>query len=94
MHIHLLPLEDRQKAYDDFRTTFSGGRIEVLPAVQEMPSRIIGRLLTRVGMPANFHPESDHSNGSFVFAGWICNWEILEEESGLVLLIGIQEGNT
>jgi hypothetical protein len=92
MPAHSMSLEDRQRTYDNFRTTFSGGRIEMLPAVKEMPARIIGRLLFRVGIFDHFHPESDHSNGSFIFAGWVVSWEIHEEQTGLVLLIGIQEG--
>jgi hypothetical protein len=92
MPAHSMSLEDRQRTYDNFRTTFSGGRIEMLPAVKEMPARIIGRLLYRVGIYNHFHVESDHSDGAFVFAGWHAFFEIHEEQDGLVLLIGIQEG--
>jgi hypothetical protein len=93
MPVHSMSLEDRQKLFDTFRTTFSGGRIEMLPAVKDLPQRIIGRLLFRIGLFNRFHPESDHSCGSFVFAGWIVSFEIHEEHRELVMLIGIQEGN-
>ena len=39
-----------------------------------------------------FHEESDHSNGSFRFGGWIVTFEIHDDVSGLVMLVGMEEG--
>lgn len=86
-----MTLEQRQSIFDKFRQTLSGGRIELMPAVQELDARIRGRLIYRITISDHFHAESDHSNGSFVFAGWRVFWEIHEEHRGLVMLIGLQE---
>lgn len=91
MALHEKSLEERQKVHDTFRTTFSGGRIEMLPEVKELPRRILGRLLFRIALYNGFHPESDHSNGNFIFGGLTIFWEIIEEQSGFVLVIGVQE---
>lgn len=65
-----MTLEEKIKRNDFFRTTLSGGRIEMLPPVKELPPRIRGRLIYRLSLFNSFHPESDHSNGAFIFAGW------------------------
>lgn len=91
MPAHTMTLEQRQSLYDTFRTTLSGGRIELMPAVQDLDARIRGRLIYRITISDHFHKESDHSNGRFVFAGFQVFWEIHDEQNGLCMLIGIQE---
>lgn len=91
MPVHTMTLEAVQRRNDEFRTTFGGGRIEMLPAVKELPARIRGRLLFRLTIYDYFHPDSDHSDGHFVFAGWTFFFEIHEEQNGLVLLLGMHE---
>jgi hypothetical protein len=91
MPAQVLTLEQRRALHDGFRTSFKGGRVEMLPAVMRLPPRIRARVLIRITLEDNFHPESDHSNGAFIFAGWRFIWEIYDESDGLLLLIGMYE---
>jgi hypothetical protein len=91
MPARVMTLAERQKLNDTFRQTLAGGRVEMLPAVQELDARIRGRLLFRLSIYQTFHPESDHSDGMFVFAGWTFFFEIHEEQNGFVLIIGMHE---
>ncbi len=91
MPVHCMNIEQRRKLYDTFRQTLSGGRIELNKEVEDLDARIRGRLIYRITISDHFHPESDHSNGSFVFAGWRVNWEIHDERNGLVMLVGMSE---
>ena len=86
-----MTLEERQQRNDAFRTSLTGGRVELTPLVQELDARIRGRLVYRVSIFQTFHEESDHSDGLFVFAGFTMFFEIHEEQAGLVLLIGIHQ---
>jgi len=92
MPAYLMTREDRQTLYDTFRQTLNGGRIELNTEVQGLDARIRGRLLLAIACFSRFHPASDHSTGSFRFAGWIVTFEIHDEPSGLVMLVGMQEG--
>jgi hypothetical protein len=60
-------------------------------AYSQLDARIRGRLLFRLSIYQTFHPESDHSDGMFVFAGWTFFFEIHDEQDGLVLIIGMHE---
>jgi hypothetical protein len=84
-------LEERIAKHDAFRTSLKGGRVELLPAVQRLDPRMIGRLICAVAIYNRFHPESDHSDGMIIFAGFVVRWEIHEEHSGLVMLVGLEE---
>lgn len=91
MPAHCMTLTQRQDLHDGFRTRFIGGRIELNREVQELDARIRGRLLSAIAAFTRFHAESDHSNGSFRFAGWIITFEIHDELDGLVMLVGMEE---
>lgn len=92
MPVHCMSRDDRIKLYDTFRQTLSGGRIELNNEVQELDARIRGRLIYRIAISDHFHKDSDHSNGTFVFAGFRIWWEIHDELNGLVLFVGMEEG--
>ena len=91
MPVHCMTLKERQEHHDRFRTTFVGGRLDFNTEINELPPRLRGRLMLAIATFNRFHPESDHSNGSFKFAGWIVTFEIIEDTDGLVLLAGLQE---
>jgi hypothetical protein len=91
MPAHCMTLTQRQDLFDGFRTAFYGGRIELNREVEELDSRIRGRLLLAIACFSRFHKESDHSNGSFRFGGWIVTFEIHDELNGLVMLVGLEE---
>src|SRR5438067_1601437 len=61
---------------DEFRTTFRGGRVEVLSSHYELDARLRGRALCVMSRHTKFAPDSEHDCGSFVFAGYLFEWQI------------------
>jgi hypothetical protein len=81
-----MTLAERQKQNDLFRTTFKGGKVQFSACVSELDERVRGRALIRLTRYDTFHPESDHSEGVFVFAGWSFLFAIDDEPDGSKLL--------
>jgi hypothetical protein len=57
-------------------------RVELLPAVQELDSRIRGRLIYQTLSRLEYYPE-----GSFIFAGWMVSYDC----DGETCTIGMEE---
>jgi hypothetical protein len=61
---------------DHFRTTFKGGRVQVIPSVYDLDARLLGRALYVVSRYNKFHHDCEHDWGVFIFAGYSFEWEI------------------
>ena len=71
-----MTLEELQKRNDFLRTTLRGATVYYTPSVFELDSRMRGRLLYRLTLYDRFHPESDHSEGTLIWAGLAIWWRI------------------
>jgi hypothetical protein len=63
-------------ANDELRTQFKGGVVLMTPSVWQLPAELRGRALYRMTLYNKFSPDSDHSEGVFVFAGYSFVWRI------------------
>jgi Protein of unknown function (DUF3768) len=61
---------------DHFRTTFKGGRVQVIPSVYDLDARLLGRALYVVSRYNKFHNDCEHDWGVFIFAGYSFEWQI------------------
>jgi hypothetical protein len=61
---------------DQLRTTFKGGRVQIIPGVFELDDRLRGRALSVLARYHAFHPDSEHDRGTFIFAGYAFEWRI------------------
>jgi hypothetical protein len=63
-------------ANDLLRTQFKGGKVLMTRNVYELPAMLRGRALVRMTLYETFDEESDHSEGVFVFAGYVFHFFI------------------
>ena len=61
---------------DQLRTTFKGGRVQMTPSVYELDARLRGRAMLVLSRYRNFHDDSEHDGGVFIFAGYSFEWSI------------------
>jgi hypothetical protein len=61
---------------DLLRTQFVGGKVLMSRSVYELPAFLRGRALYRMTIYDTFDDDSDHSEGVFVFAGYVFHWQI------------------
>ena len=59
---------------DQLRTTFKGGRGQMMPRAFQLDARLCGRALCVMSRSAKFDDSSDHDRGRFVFAGYAFEW--------------------
>jgi hypothetical protein len=61
---------------DQFRTTFTGGRVQMTPGVYELDAQVRGRALQVLSRYTKFTDDSEHDWGVFIFAGYSFVWHI------------------
>jgi hypothetical protein len=59
---------------DQLRTTFKGGRVQMIPSVFELDPRLRGRAFCVMARYNKFDKESEHDWGVFIFAGFSFEW--------------------
>lgn len=84
-------LKKQREKFDAFRTTFSGGRIELAPNFNELPDLVKGKILWRIGNYADFDKRGYHDAALLIFGDWTVAWRIEERKEGLVLDVWIVE---
>lgn len=77
-------------ANDDLRVFGRGGLILMTPAVYELPAWFRGRVLYRMTLCSKF-TKDDHSEGVFVFGGWVFYWFIGEFAGQRALTLSMGE---
>jgi hypothetical protein len=82
---------DAREANDLLRTTFTGGKVLMTPIVYELPAFLRGRALFRMSLYDTFDDNDDHSEGVFVFAGYIFHWFIAEFEGQRSITLDMEE---
>jgi hypothetical protein len=82
-----MTLEETRRANDLLREKFTGGRIVMSRAVWEMETHMRGRMLHRLNLYSRFEEGSDHSEGEFLFAGYIFFFEITMERGERILTV-------
>lgn len=61
---------------DRLRTTFTGGRVQMTPAVYNLDPQLRGRALWAMAASKKFDDTSDHDWGVLIFAGYAFEWHI------------------
>lgn len=61
---------------DQLRTTFKGGRVQIIRNVYQLDDRLCGRALSVLARYSRFEPNSQHDCGVFIFAGFAFEWRI------------------
>ncbi len=59
---------------DQLRTTFRGGKVQVVPSVHALDARLCGRALVAMSRCSKFAHNSQHDWGRFTFAGYAFEW--------------------
>lgn len=80
-------LEEIIATNDALRCRFQGGTVELSPSVKAMPAWFRGRALYRMSLQHKCIND-DHSEGEFVFAGYVFYWQI----RGNVLTLHMDDG--
>ena len=66
---------DEIEANDLLRTQFKGGKVLMTWAVWHLDAQLRGRALYRMSLATKF-TQDDHSEGVFLFAGFMFVWQI------------------
>lgn len=61
---------------DLLRTTFTGGRVQMTPAVYNLEPQLRGRALWAMARTNTFDDTSNHDWGVMIFAGYAFEWRI------------------
>ena len=72
-------MHDRDKIIalnDHFRTTFTGGRVQMTPSVYQLDAQLRGRAMCVLARYNKFDHESEHDWGVFIFGGYSFEWRI------------------
>jgi hypothetical protein len=77
------------KRNDEARIALKGVTVLMSPSLMEIEPFIRGRLIHRISIFDSFHPESDHSEGVLIFAGFSVYWYIDDTQRDLRLHIEI-----
>lgn len=81
---------EARKTYDAFRTTFTGGRVQMSRGFYDLPAQVKGKLLWHIAQYDAFDPNGYHDAGVIIFGDWSVYWHI-EERPELVLDIMLGE---
>jgi hypothetical protein len=82
--------EEIVAANDLLRTAFKGGRVEVCHGPYELDDRTLGRMLSVLARYSTFEEGSLHDRGTFIFAGFSFEWEIVDVDGERVLRVCVE----
>jgi hypothetical protein len=85
-----MTLEKTRARNDALRTTFHGGRVLMTLAVWSLPAQLRGQALYHMSQYQCFHHDSDHSEGVFMWEGYVFHWFVAAFAGDLSITLSLE----